>query len=261
MLNIFPSDQLKVEVDKLLHVKRIVESTLRLITFSRTQLADNMLNAYLDKTSKLKDLLSIKNAQMEAESETEVRQYTQNLRVSMDFITSRILSHENFNSALHLFELFRLISPDAHARHANNFRHQHVQIGRYMCPDPEKISGLVSDLFFNMKKIGNPIIKAIYFHHELIRIHPFVDGNGRTTRMAKNWMLMYELYPPIFISNPEEKKRYVGVLEESFLQLTKQPSCWNETLASFFDQELDRLIRNALDVHDYVLSIGNKRKA
>ncbi|WP_415376967.1 hypothetical protein [Patiriisocius sp. Uisw_017] len=32
-----------------------------------------------------------------------------------------------------------------------------------------------------------------------MRIHPFADGNGGTTRIAKNSIYMYDLYPPIYI--------------------------------------------------------------
>lgn len=208
MLTVFPAERLEIDFEKLNSIKQIVESTLRLITFSRAHLADDLLNGYLDKTSSLKDILSIKNAQMEAETEEEIDLYTEHLNTAMGFIAENILHQKNFGDEFQLFELFRLISPDAHSKHPNHFRHQHVQIGRYACPEPKRIANLVSDLFYQMKKIERPVAKAIYFHHELIRIHPFVDGNGRTTRMAKNWMLMYELYPPIFISTPKEKKEY-----------------------------------------------------
>ncbi|MBK8674476.1 MAG: Fic family protein [Bacteroidetes bacterium] len=65
-----------------------------------------------------------------------------------------------------------------------------------------------------MESITNPIIKAIYFHHELIRIHPFADGNGRVTRVAKNWMLMYDLYPPIFVNDAPQKTEYITTLSK-----------------------------------------------
>jgi len=38
-------------------------------------------------------------------------------------------------------------------------------------------------MFYNGAEISNAIIRGIYYHHELIRIHPFADGNGRTTRV------------------------------------------------------------------------------
>jgi Fic family protein len=65
-------------------------------------------------------------------------------------------------------------------------------------------------------------------HHELIRIHPFADGNGRVTRIAKNWMLLCDLYPPIFINVGPQKKEYVNTLSQSFKKLQTHPKKWNE---------------------------------
>ena len=258
-MRVFPVDKLQVNHKKLAQIKHSIDSTLRLITFSRQHHADDLLNAYITKTTTLKELLSIKNAQMEAENKEDAELYTQLLKSSLDFITNEILTDVQFRSELQLFQLFRLISPDSHCKHPNKYRQNDVQIGSYMCPGPARIPALVSDLFHQMESVENPIIRAIYFHHELIRIHPFVDGNGRTTRMAKNWMLMYKLCPPIFISDSKEKKEYVEALERSFLYLNKGRYEWNKHLELFFEQELDRLIQNAADVYDTVSNEGNKR--
>jgi Fic family protein len=111
-----------------------------------------------------------------------------------------------------------------------------------------------------MQFITNPIIKAIYFHHELIRIHPFADGNGRVTRIAKNWMLMYDLYPPIFINDAPQKKEYVTTLSQSFKELDTTPKKWNEHTATFFELELDRLVVNATLLYETVNRIGLERE-
>lgn len=110
-----------------------------------------------------------------------------------------------------------------------------------------------------MQSIQSPLIKAIYFHHELIRIHPFSDGNGRTTRLAKNWMLMYHLYPPIFIKDDEEKSEYIDGLAKSFKALQYRPFVWNEHLNTFFNQEVDRLLRSARFIHESVLDKDKNR--
>lgn len=259
-MRVFPAENIVVNHEKLDLIKHNIDSTLRLITFSREHLADDLLNAYIKKTTTLKELLSVKNAQMEAENEVEAELYTELLKISLDFISNEILEDVQFKDEIQLFQLFRLISPEAHARHPNKYRHYDVQIGRYMCPPPDRIAGLVSELFYQMSKIENPLIRAIYFHHELIRIHPFADGNGRTTRMAKNWILMYKLCPPIFISDSKEKKEYVNVLESSFLHLYKVDYNWNEHLAQFFEQELDRLVKSSSDVYTAVSKAGEKRQ-
>ena len=111
-----------------------------------------------------------------------------------------------------------------------------------------------------MKLIPNPIIRSIYFHHELIRIHPFVDGNGRVTRLAKNWMLMFNLYPPTFITDVSKKKDYTNALANSFKELAKFPNQWNEHTELFFEQELDYLMYNASQLYNSIDKIGKKRE-
>ena len=234
-MQLLPIDKIEDDFTKVSQIKDITDSTLRLIAYSRIHLADDLLNAYISKITSYQELLSIKNAQLEAQDKKEVKLYANRLNIALEFITSEIKKSVKFNSELQLFQLFRLISPESHSTHPNKYRNSIVQVGRFVPPHPSEVPGLVSELFYSMEKIDNPIIRAIYFHHELIRIHPFNDGNGRTTRMAKNWMLMYELYSPIFISGKIAKREYVNTLEKSFLELDKNPNQWNNYLTDFFE--------------------------
>ncbi|MDP5172424.1 MAG: Fic family protein [Bacteroidia bacterium] len=258
-MQILPVSEIDVDPSKVQEVEQIMKSTFRLITFSRKHLADDLLNTYLASTTNLKELLSIKNAQMEAQNEQEAQDYVVTLNDTLLFVADEIKHHVDFRTELQLFQLFRSISPESHAIHPNRYRDKLVQIGSYVCPDPAKIPSLVAELFQNMNAIKNPIIKAIYFHHELIRIHPFIDGNGRTTRVAKNWILMYNLYPPIFIRDENEKSRYIETLSNSFALLEKNPAIWNDELSVFFNQEIERLRFNSLLVYEAVKELGEAR--
>ncbi len=257
---LFPSEKIRFNHAKSAQIKSVMESTFRLIMYSRSHLADDLLNSYIDQTTSFQELLSIKNAQMEAQNEDEALEYTLLLKQSVDFVLEEIKNDVNFESEVQLFQLFRLISPEAHSKHPNRYRQELVQIGKHLCPDPILIDSLVSEVFYQMSNIKDPIEKAIYFHHEMVRIHPFADGNGRTIRMAKNWMLMYELYPPIYISDAEEKKEYIDTLENSYDWLLKNGCQWNDYLEAFFEQESDRLLKNATIIHDRVRSVGNLRE-
>lgn len=62
-------------------------------------------------------------------------------------------------------------------------------------------------------KILNPIEKAAWIHAEFVSIHPFTDGNGRTSRMLMNYILMKNGYLPINIK-AEDKKVYYEALDE-----------------------------------------------
>lgn len=259
-MQLLPISEINVDQKKVQEVEQIMKSTFRLITFSRNHMADDLLNTYLASTTDLKELLSIKNAQMEAQNEEEVKEYQINLNKTLHFVAGEIEHQVDFNQELQLFQLFRSISPESHANHPNRYRDTLVQIGGYLCPDPSEIPSLVSELFYNINCIKNPVIRAIYFHHELIRIHPFIDGNGRATRIAKNWILMYNLYPPIFIRDDEEKSSYINTLAKSFSLLEKNPLKWNSNLSLFFDHEINRLRYNSQLVYEAVHKLGETRK-
>jgi Fic family protein len=258
-MEVLPINEIKVDLSKIKKIDNIMQSTFRLITFSRQHKADDLLNAYLSSTADLKELLSIKNAQMEAQTVKETETYLNDLNKTLKTVIKEIESQINFNSELQLFQLFRAISPESHAKHPNKYRNSLVQIGAYICPNPSEIRALVSQLFYNISQIDSPIIQAIYLHHELIRIHPFIDGNGRTTRIAKNWILMYHLYPPVFIRDEQEKKEYISTLANSFNTLEKEPKKWNDSLEQFFNQELKRIENNATLIFNSVSMAGKKR--
>jgi len=205
-MEILPVEEIKTNQNKINKIDHLVKSIYRLIIYSRYHLDDDLLDTYLTSVQELQELLSIKNAQMEAQNEEEAEEYLKNLKVSLNFVIEEIILHHNFEKELQLFQLLRLVSPETNALHPNRYRQTLVQIGAHICPDKNEVPMLVSELFYKMQAITNPIIRAIYFHHELIRIHPFSDGNGRVTRIAKNWMLMYDLYPPIFINDAPQKK-------------------------------------------------------
>lgn len=42
----------------------------------------------------------------------------------------------------------------------------------------------------NVPKIALPILKAILVHLYLVWIHPFADGNGRTTRLLEHHIML-----------------------------------------------------------------------
>ena len=62
----------------------------------------------------------------------------------------------------------------------------------YLPPDHEDVNQLLEELFFYLDKNKNtadPLILAGIFHKQFVVIHPFVDGNGRTTRLATKVLL------------------------------------------------------------------------
>jgi len=52
----------------------------------------------------------------------------------------------------------------------------------------------------------HPFILAVAFHHKIEKIHPFMDGNGRTGRILMNYILLRQGYPPIIITKKNRTK-------------------------------------------------------
>ena len=252
MITLIPPNLIQVNSSTLNKIDRQAKSIYRAVTFCKKTSSKALLDNFVNSTNSLTELLSIKNAQMEAETQAELEVYQKNLNKTIIYVVNEIKNEIDFTSQIQLFQLFRLISPESHKLHPNQYRNKLVQIGGYLCPNPEEINSLISQLFHNLDQIHHPLLKAIYFHHELIRIHPFIDGNGRTTRIAKNWILMFNLYPPIFIKDEIEKKVYIKSLSESFKALQRNKTTWNKETNLFFQQELNRVATSIKYILDQI---------
>lgn len=69
------------------------------------------------------------------------------------------------------------------------------------------------DKYFTNKKSIHPVEIAAKFHIDFVSIHPFYDGNGRTTRILTNIILMSCGFPAIIIKE-EHKQAYYQFLAD-----------------------------------------------
>ena len=60
----------------------------------------------------------------------------------------------------------------------------------------------------------HPVERAAELHTRFVKIHPFVDGNGRTGRLLLNFELMKAGYPPAIIQK-EDRLAYYDALDEA----------------------------------------------
>jgi len=74
-MNLLSMHQVEINHEKLNIIENMMKSIYRLIIYSRHHSDDDLLDAYLNGISSLKELIGIKNAQMEAQSEEEVEGY------------------------------------------------------------------------------------------------------------------------------------------------------------------------------------------
>ncbi len=60
----------------------------------------------------------------------------------------------------------------------------------------------------------HPLIVGATAHYNMVRIHPFDDGNGRGARMLMNLILIKKGFPPAIVRN-ETRRRYLDALDQA----------------------------------------------
>ena len=105
---------------------------------------------------------------------------------------------------------------------AGRYRNVPIMISgsTYLPPSPFLIEKLMEEFMFEFdrkeKEGEHPVIIAAYLHDELVRIHPFIDGNGRTSRLLMNLYLLQRGYTLITLKSDDDiKLHYYNALEKS----------------------------------------------
>jgi len=100
---------------------------------------------------------------------------------------------------------------------SGKYRTEHVRItgSKTTPPSFSKIVKLMDEYISNIRELKlQPIKKAAFIQHELVLIHPFLDGNGRVARLITNLYLMNQGYPPIVLKK-EDRRKYYRVLQSA----------------------------------------------
>lgn len=113
--------------------------------------------------------------------------------------------------------IHRLVLKEIDNKNAGVIRNENVTIlgASHRPPDYLKVSEELEKLMINYRfwKGLHPIIRAGLLHGEFVRVHPFIDGNGRTSRLIMNFEVMKEGFPPIIIKK-ENRNNYYDALDK-----------------------------------------------
>lgn len=122
-------------------------------------------------------------------------------------------------NAHRLKELHHLILKGIDRKNAGVYRNVDVRIGgsKHLPPAPVMLDKLMDDYFIyyqRQKSHVHPILLAAEMHERLVSIHPFIDGNGRTSRLVMNMILLQHGYTTtIFKGSYEDRMEYYKALE------------------------------------------------
>ena len=89
---------------------------------------------------------------------------------------------------------------------------------------------------------NNAVELAAWTHAEFVRIHPFTDGNGRTSRMIMNYQLMSHGFLPVSVAK-ENCLEYFDALEAYAVNGNLEP--FSEMIAGLEKQRLEEYVSAA----------------
>ena len=148
-----------------------------------------------------------------------------NLSHALDFLEDLVSGPDSPISESEVRQLHQLVLQGIDNENAGQYRKVPVTISgsAFEPPGPETVPSEMDDFGAWLQRITVPegpeaslegFLGAAAAHTWLATIHPFVDGNGRVSRMLMNLILMRYTFP-IAIITKEDRLRYYDALEES----------------------------------------------
>ena len=119
----------------------------------------------------------------------------------------------------------------------------YISGARHTPPSPNEAYKQVENFYVDLsdkKAKMNEIELAAWTHAEFVKIHPFVDGNGRTSRLIMNYQLMAHDFLPISIAK-ESRLEYFEALESYAVDADLIP--FVDFIAALEEQRLNLYIK------------------
>lgn len=141
-----------------------------------------------------------------------------NHQEAIGFIIDLVARKIDFTEST-LKQIHQLILKGIDPKGAGVYRNVQVRISgsKHLPPEAFLLSGLMDDYFrfYQLHKNNlHPVILAAEMHERLVSIHPFIDGNGRTSRLVMNFILLQHGYPIVSLKGDlTNRQRYYKALE------------------------------------------------
>ena len=159
---------------------------------------------------------------------------------AFDWIQTLVHQEASSLTKRELMHLHSLILKGIDEKNAGTYRNVAVRISgsSVVLPNPLKVPELMTDYFNWLQTTKNlhPVELAAEAHFQLVTIHPFVDGNGRTARLLMNLILLMNGYPPAIIRT-RDRLSYIASLEKT--QLGGSNDDYLKLISKAVDRSLD----------------------
>jgi len=129
-----------------------------------------------------------------------------------------IKNYEGEYNQKFLLKIHGLLTKNTNCKLVGRYRDHDVRIsGSDWIPSSykkikEEMRKIFQWYYFERKKL-HPVELGAILHNKLVRLHPFSDGNGRTSRVVMNWILMKNKFPMFYVEL-RDKIHYYEVIEE-----------------------------------------------
>ncbi|XP_055539289.1 protein adenylyltransferase Fic [Wyeomyia smithii] len=134
------------------------------------------------------------------------------LDAAMKYINATLVNKNDFITMKDILEIHRRVLGHVDPIEGGEFRRTQVYVGGHIPPGPGDLSILMNrfEVWLNSEQsfLLHPVKYAAMAHYKLVHIHPFSDGNGRTSRLLMNTLLMRAGYPPVIIQKQHRHKYY-----------------------------------------------------
>jgi Fic family protein len=120
-----------------------------------------------------------------------------------------------------VLSLHQLVLRGIDSNHAGRYRGVQVMIkgSKHLPPAPYLVAKQMEDFFLWVqanKAKHHPVVLAAEIHERLVTIHPFIDGNGRTSRLLMNLILLQHGYVIANIKgDAKSRMSYYAALEQA----------------------------------------------
>ncbi|XP_029048691.1 protein adenylyltransferase Fic isoform X2 [Osmia bicornis bicornis] len=134
------------------------------------------------------------------------------LDAAMKYINATLVNRVGSISIKDILEIHTRVLGHVDPVQGGQFRRTQVYVGGHIPPGPGDIHYLMEEfaLWLNSERAirMHPVRYAALAHYKLVHIHPFSDGNGRTSRLLMNMILMQAGYPPVIIHKQHRHTYY-----------------------------------------------------